>query len=513
GQGVRIDKNQLSSEQREKYDAGYRRHQFNEMVSGIIPVTRQILNVTEPQCLQIQYNLQKLPKAGVVIIFHNEAWSVLLRSLHSVLRTVPDILLTEIILVDDASTHVILNRPLEDYIRDIPMVKLVRLQNRMGLMTARMEGLKYVSGEVAVFLDSHVETAERWLEPLLSRIQGNKNILAVPGIDRIDSDDFSFQSVPVSSRQIGGFDLDLYYNWILMRRQDLANPLAPMRSPTHLGCCFAISVETFKRLGQYDPELKIWGCENIELSFKVWMCGGHIEIIPCSHVGHMFRQTAPYDYGPDGSDVIRRNCLRVAEVWMDNYKYFYYERIFNKQMYTDIGDVDERKLLRKQLGCKSFQWYITNAYPELYLPFGWLASGQIQNVGISDMCIETPIQWANYGQEVYVSRCNKDILVQHFTLTKENQIRRDEGCLDVSGKKLIVIQCIKLTLQRWKYTKGGWLLHIPSKKCLELTPDGTGLELMVCDRDNLFQKWQWNRKIPRQIKQLRRKHFERRPKQ
>lgn len=49
------------------------------------------------------------------------------------------------------------------------------------------------------------------------------------------------------------------------------------------------------------------------------MCGGTLEIMPCSKVGHIFRHRRPYG-SPDGEDTMLHNSLRVAYVWMDDYK-------------------------------------------------------------------------------------------------------------------------------------------------------------------------------------------------
>lgn len=54
-------------------------------------------------CRELKYDYRSLPTTSVVIAFYNEAWSTLLRTVHSVLETSPDILLEEVVLVDDYS--------------------------------------------------------------------------------------------------------------------------------------------------------------------------------------------------------------------------------------------------------------------------------------------------------------------------------------------------------------------------------------------------------------------------
>ena len=54
------------------------------------------------RCKTVKYPVH-LPAATVVIIFHNEAWSTLLRTVHSVLARTRPQFLYEIVVVDDFS--------------------------------------------------------------------------------------------------------------------------------------------------------------------------------------------------------------------------------------------------------------------------------------------------------------------------------------------------------------------------------------------------------------------------
>ncbi len=64
---------------------------------------------------------------------------------------------------------------------------------------------------------------------------------------------------------------------------------------------------------------------NDRVEFQVWQCGGELEIIPCSHVGHVFRDKSPYSFPGGVAKIVNKNAARVAEVWMDAWKDFFYE--------------------------------------------------------------------------------------------------------------------------------------------------------------------------------------------
>lgn len=57
---------------------------------------------------------------------------------------------------------------------------------------------------------------------------------------------------------------------------------------------------------------------------QIWQCGGTLEIVTCSHVGHVFRKATPYTFPGGTGQIINKNNRRLAEVWMDEFKNFFY---------------------------------------------------------------------------------------------------------------------------------------------------------------------------------------------
>jgi hypothetical protein len=73
-------------------------NQFNLMASDMISVDRNLTDMRSEACQRLSYETARLPRTSVIIVFHNEAWSTLLRTVHSVINTSPAHLVQEIIL-------------------------------------------------------------------------------------------------------------------------------------------------------------------------------------------------------------------------------------------------------------------------------------------------------------------------------------------------------------------------------------------------------------------------------
>lgn len=168
---------------------------FNLFLSNALPLDRDVPDIRPSACKAVTYDTTApgFSTLSVIIVFYNEPFSTLFRSVHSVLNRTPPILLREIILVDDGSDlEWIRTRggQLEKYIALLPKTRLVRNPQRGGIVPARMLGIRAATAPVFVILDSHIEVNPGWAEPLLHRIHQNPRSIVMPSIASVNPETF-----------------------------------------------------------------------------------------------------------------------------------------------------------------------------------------------------------------------------------------------------------------------------------------------------------------------------------
>ncbi|XP_053198073.1 polypeptide N-acetylgalactosaminyltransferase 11 [Scomber japonicus] len=504
----------FNEEDQELRDTGYHRHAFNVLISSRLGPHRELPDTRDPQC-DVRAYPADLPAASVVICFFNEAFSALLRTVHSVLRRTPAVLLHEIILVDDHSELEELKEDLDRCVRDELQgkVKLVRNPKREGLIRGRMIGASHATGEVLVFLDSHCEVNQMWLQPLLAPIRSDRRTVVCPVIDIISADTLAYSPSPIVR---GGFNWGLHFKWDPVPPAQLQGPegaIAPIRSPTMAGGLFAMNRKYFNELGQYDAGMDIWGGENLEISFRIWMCGGQLLIIPCSRVGHIFRKRRPYG-SPGGQDTMAHNSLRLAHVWMDEYKEQYLS-LRPELRDRGYGDISDRVALRDRLQCRSFRWYLDTIYPEMqavangnkqqqqmFINKGLrrpkvLQRGRLRNLA-TGRCLVAQGRPSQKGGAVVLRPCDTRDPEQDWAYDEEGQlVLAGLLCLDVSEIRTFdpprLMKCHGSGgSQQWSLGKSNRLYQVSVGQCLSVAqpvgPKGY-VSMAICDASQT-QQWQ-----------------------
>lgn len=138
GQGV-----QLAPEESKDLDAVMKKEFFNLRASDKVSLWRSIPDTRDALCKSVDYP-PDLPTASVVIVFKNERWSPVLRTVYSVLNRSPKHLLKEVILVDDQSDIEEMGQRLEDYCEEHfgELVRILRAPTRLGLIKAKNFGAR-----------------------------------------------------------------------------------------------------------------------------------------------------------------------------------------------------------------------------------------------------------------------------------------------------------------------------------------------------------------------------------
>ncbi len=239
-------------------------------------------------------------QASLIISSHNEGEN-LARTVASLLEHTHQVEY-ELLLIDDGSDDHSF-----DFLEMAPFSEMIHLRRMRfnqakGLIFARHAGAEAAQGEVLVFLDAHLALPDGWLIGLLTALERWGPLAVVtPDIAGLNPATWTPER---SSGKIVAVDEQFDMVW-----QQAAYPSKIV--PIVLGCCWVLPRRLYFQVGGFDTGLRRWGCENIDISLKVYAIGGVCLLEPAVLVGHLFRKTFPY---PVNFEQVIYNKLRVGFV-------------------------------------------------------------------------------------------------------------------------------------------------------------------------------------------------------
>ncbi|XP_060581406.1 polypeptide N-acetylgalactosaminyltransferase 13-like [Ruditapes philippinarum] len=489
----------LVGAEKEKATRLISKYNVNVYASDRIPLNRLVPDARFAGCDVIPYP-SSLPTTSIIIPFYDEWPSILLRTIYSIVNRTPRHLLQEIILVDDGSQMGELKGDLDKYIEShFPkgLVKMIRVPERRGLIQARLAGYDNSTGDVIIFFDSHMEVNIDWLQPLLVEIKKDRTTIAMGNLDYIQLDSMEYKYYQDYMTRYG-FDWRLVFFETFFRNDQVGAKNTDTRPGTVMvGAAYAIERNFFAEMGKYDEGMKVWGGENLEMAWRIWLCGGKLVHVPCSHIGHVAR-SQPYTF-PGGREAIEQyNYKRAIEVWMEQEHKDLVYNYFPQMAAVDVGDLSERLELKKKLKCKPFSWFMDNVWQELFvLSRNVTAWGSARNLH-TNKCLDNHQYLFQAAEPLFVEPCHYMYAAQGFSLTKDKLLRTSLQCVvlkeQFDGARPKLEDCIIGPRDTWIHQQGGFIKHEHSKLCLDL--DDQGPVMKTCDPTAITQIWQFNTYIP-----------------
>eukprot|EP00439_Symbiodinium_sp_Y106_P054374 s666_g7.t1 len=326
---------------------------------------------------------------SVVMAAHNEH-HYLKRTLDSILETTPPEALVEIIVIDDGSEP-----SLESITTPYSQVKLVRHDQRRGLIKSKVEGGNLATGDM--IMSNQLEASwphctqiigpmRDWYHPILRHVNINYKRVVVPLIPILDGEKWTINSRAVGVKMM--FDWKLHFKWF-----DDGNDLVPCMS----GGLFGITKQWWHESGEYDYGMNMWGGENIEQSIRIWLCGGEIFVARNSQIGHVFRTEFPYAVNSTATHLV-----------------------------SAMGDISQRKDLRANLQCRDFDWYVKKFW-KVFKMKGMLPR---ESFTVRDTRTGHCLEVTEDGEHMQEAECS-DQEVQRWTKHGDTlQSLRSKLCLD-----------------------------------------------------------------------------------
>ena len=216
----------------------------------------------------------------IVILNWNGA-AHLRRFLPSVVRTAPPGV--EIIVADngwpDGSTALVE--------REFPSVTLLRLPENYGFAGGYNRALERLGGDYWVLLNSDVEPAEGWLEPLIAELDAQPDVAVVGPKLLSCAERDRFEYAGAAGGFIDWFGFPFCRGRILRTLEKDRGQYDDTRDVFWVsGAAFCCRAEVFRRMGGFDAGF-FAHMEEIDLCWRMQLAGYRVRIVPRSRVYHL----------------------------------------------------------------------------------------------------------------------------------------------------------------------------------------------------------------------------------
>lgn len=211
-------------------------------------------------------------------------------------------------------------------------------------------------------------------------------------------------------------------------------------------------------------------------------------------MGHIFREFHPYSF-PNNKDTHGINTARLAHVWMDDYKRFFFMHQPGLENNPIVGDLTHRKQLRQKLRCKSFKWYLENVYPEKFIPDeNVFAYGQARTE--FDMCLDDLQLGEDKIGPLGLYQCHPYLAMsQYFSVSSKGELRKENFCAEVFNERDVQLtECHgHKREQYWVLYRNGTIFNPSTNKCLSSdgVENGKGLKVHSC-KSTVYQRWKFD---------------------
>jgi polypeptide N-acetylgalactosaminyltransferase len=238
------------------------------------------------RCRDLAYEFTRLDVPETVSIiteFHGGVtFNDLKVTLTSLIDNTPYDLYTEIIVLDDGTKDARVQRECAVFLSNprFNKVKVYNSESYDGSSASRFKAAAVSTGSILIFVDASAAVNHGWIQPLIAKVIDETNLVVVPHYDSLEDDD---QFVRVDNEPVTVFTWTMS---TVYAQSGVSQDTEMIKTPVMRGEVFAVRRTFLDQIGGFDEHVRQRSgmAYHIELSMRVWMCGGSIEISTCSRV-------------------------------------------------------------------------------------------------------------------------------------------------------------------------------------------------------------------------------------